>query len=148
MIYASSQENICALMIGREVKTPSGETRYATTSRMFIAPGAEHLSEVQSWNVDTGQKVWAHKVPMSPNWGSMMTTGGGLVFSGGTTDQHFRARRVNRKSAVAISDDSASRAGDFVSHRWRQHIAVVSVWGEDRGRHGPLIAAPEIFLSA
>ena len=63
----------------------------ATTNRMYIAPGADHLSEVQAWNVDTGKKVWSHHFAKSPNWGPIMTTGGGLVFSGGTNDRMFRA---------------------------------------------------------
>ena len=46
---------------------------------MYIAPGADHLSEVQAWNVDTGKKVWSHHFAKSPNWGPIMTTGGGLV---------------------------------------------------------------------
>ena len=58
---------------------------------MYIAPGADHLSEVQAWNVDTGKKVWSHHFAKSPNWGPIMTTGGGLVFSGGTNDRMFRA---------------------------------------------------------
>ena len=41
--------------------------------------------------MDTGQKVWTHKYAKSPNWGSMLATAGGLVFSGGTNDRKFHA---------------------------------------------------------
>ena len=91
MVYAPTQENICAVMIGRTIQTSAGATRAASTQRMYIAPGADHLSEVQAWNVDTGKKVWSHNFAKSPNWGPIMTTGGGLVFSGGTNDRMFRA---------------------------------------------------------
>ena len=91
MVYVPTQENLCAVMVGRTVQTPSGATRVATTSRMYIAPGADHLSEVQAWDVDTGKKVWSHNFAKSPNWGPILTTGGGLVFSGGTNDRMFRA---------------------------------------------------------
>jgi alcohol dehydrogenase (cytochrome c) len=47
--------------------------------------------EVQAWNVDTGQRVWRHKYEFSPNWGSMLTTAGGLVFTGGTNDRKIHA---------------------------------------------------------
>ena len=57
MIYIPTQENLCAVMMGRTIETSSGATRVATTNRMYIAPGADHLSEVQAWNVDTGKMV-------------------------------------------------------------------------------------------
>ena len=63
----------------------------ATTNTMYIAPGADHISEVQAWNVDTGKKAWTHNFAKSPNWGPMLATAGGLVFSGGTNDRKFRA---------------------------------------------------------
>ena len=43
MVYAPTQENICAVMIGRTIQTSTGATRAASTQRMFIAPGADHL---------------------------------------------------------------------------------------------------------
>jgi alcohol dehydrogenase (cytochrome c) len=46
---------------------------------------------VQAWNVDTGQEVWTHNYVKSPNWGSMLSTGGGLVFTGGTNDRKLHA---------------------------------------------------------
>ena len=56
-----------------------------------IAPGADHIGEVQAWNVDTGKRVWTHQYKTSPNWGPMLATAGGVVFSGGTNDQKFHA---------------------------------------------------------
>ena len=56
------------------------------------APGADHVGgEVQAWNVDTGQRVWRHNYEFTPNWGSMLTTAGGLVFTGGTNDRKIHA---------------------------------------------------------
>ena len=40
----------------------------------ILAPGAEHIGEVQAWNVDTGQRVWTHRFAKSPNWGPMLAT--------------------------------------------------------------------------
>ena len=42
-------------------------------------------------SVDTGKKVWTHEYTKTPNWGSMLTTGGGLVFTGGTNDRKIHA---------------------------------------------------------
>ena len=37
MIYAPTQENICAVMIGRTIQTTAGATRGTSTQRMYIA---------------------------------------------------------------------------------------------------------------
>ena len=133
MIYIPTQENLCAVMMGRTVETPSGATRVATTNRMYIAPGADHLSEVQAWHVDTGQKVWSHHFAKSPNWGPILTTGGGLVFSGGTNDRMFRAFdaltgevlwQFPTNSGIYAPPSSFMVDG-------KQYIAVVSGWGQD-----------------
>jgi alcohol dehydrogenase (cytochrome c) len=133
MIYAPTQENICAVMIGRTTQTTTGASRVATTNRMYIAPGADHLSEVQAWNVDTGKKVWAHNFEKSPNWGPIMTTGGGLVFSGGTNDRMFRAfDAVTGKVLWEFPTNSGiyAPASSFTIDG-RQYIAVMSGWGQD-----------------
>ena len=133
MIYVSTQENICAVMMGRAIQTPSGATRYGTTSRMYIAPGADHLSEVQAWNVDTGAKAWSHHFAKSPNWGPMMTTGGGLVFSGGTNDRMFRAFDATTGKVLWQYPTNSGVYAPAISFvlDGKQHIAVVSGWGQD-----------------
>ncbi len=133
MVYAASQENICAVMMGRAIETPGAPTRYGTTSRMFIAPGAAHISEVQGWNVDTGAKVWSHNFAKSPNWGSMMTTGGGLVFSGGTNDRMFRAYDAATGKVLWQYPTNSGVYAPATSFTidGKQHIAVISGWGMD-----------------
>ena len=61
-----------------------GRTYTGAISTLYLYPGAKHIGEVQAWNVDTGLRVWTHPYPTSINWGGMLVTGGGLVFSGGT----------------------------------------------------------------
>jgi alcohol dehydrogenase (cytochrome c) len=133
MIYAPTQENICAVMIGRTIQTSTGATRAATTNRMYIAPGADHLSEVQAWNVDTGKKVWSHHFAASPNWGPIMTTGGGLVFSGGTNDRLFRAFDATTGKVLwefPTNSGIYAPASSFMIDG-KQYIAVMSGWGQD-----------------
>ena len=133
MIYAPTQENICAVMIGRTIHTTTGATRAASTQRMYIAPGADHLSEVQAWNVDTGKKVWTHNFAKSPNWGPMMTTAGGLVFSGGTNDRMFRAfDAMTGKVLWEFPTNSGiyAPASSFTIDG-KQYVAVMSGWGQD-----------------
>jgi alcohol dehydrogenase (cytochrome c) len=133
MVYVPTQENICAVMMGRTIQTPAGATRVATTSRMYIAPGATHLSEVQAWDVDTGKKVWSHHFPKSPNWGPILTTGGGLVFSGGTNDRLFRAFDA---STGEVLWEYPTNSGIYAPPSsfmidGRQYVAVLSGWGQD-----------------
>ena len=133
MVYVPTQENLCAVMAGRATKTPTGETRVSTTSRMYIAPGADHLSEVQAWDVDTGKKIWSHNFPKSPNWGPILTTGGGLVFSGGTNDRMFRAFDA---STGRVLWEFPTNSGIYAPPTsftvdGKQYIAVMSGWGQD-----------------
>ena len=133
MIYTPTQENICAVMIGRTIQTTTGVTRAASTQRMYIAPGADHLSEVQAWNVDTGKKVWSHNFEASPNWGPIMTTGGGLVFSGGTNDRMFRAFDASTGKVLwefPTNSGIYAPASSF-SIDGKQYVAVLSGWGQD-----------------
>jgi alcohol dehydrogenase (cytochrome c) len=133
MVYVPTQENLCAVMIGRSIQTPGGAVRVATTNQMFIAPGADHLSEVQAWNVDTGKKVWSHNFVKSPNWGPILTTGGGLVFSGGTNDRLFRAFDA---STGEVLWEFPTNSGIYAPPSsfmidGKQYVAVVSGWGQD-----------------
>ena len=133
MVYAPTQENICAVMIGRTIQTTTGATRAASTQRMYIAPGADHLSEVQAWNIDTGKKVWTHQFKTSPNWGPILTTGGGLVFSGGTNDRIFRAFDAATGKVLweyPTNSGIYAPASSFTIDG-KQYIAVVSGWGQD-----------------
>lgn len=133
MIYVPTQENLCAVMVGRSIQTSTGEARVATTNQMYIAPGADHLSEVQAWNVDTGKKVWSHNFAKSPNWGPIMTTGGGLVFSGGTNDRLFRAFDASTGEVLwefPTNSGVYAPASSFMVDG-KQYVAVVSGWGQD-----------------
>lgn len=133
MAYIPTQENICAVMVGRTIQTTAGESRVVTTNQMYIAPGATHLGEVQAWNVDTGKKAWSHKFPKSHNWGPTMATGGGLVFSGGTNDRQFRAFDASTGEVVwqfPTNSGVYAPPSSFMIDG-TQYIAVVSGWGQD-----------------
>jgi alcohol dehydrogenase (cytochrome c) len=133
MVYIPTQENICAVMVARVLETPTGGRRAATINQMYVAPGADHISEVQAWNVDTGKKAWSHEFRNSPNWGPILTTGGGLVFSGGTNDRMFRAYDATTGDVLwehpTNSGVYAPPSSFMVDGK--QYVAVVSGWGQD-----------------
>jgi alcohol dehydrogenase (cytochrome c) len=133
LIYVPTQENLCATMIGRKVEYRAGGSFTGATTELYIAPGAKHISEVQAWNVDTGKKVWTHEFTNSANWGGMLATAGGLVFSGGTADRMFRAFDASTGELLwefPTSSGIMAPPSSFTVDG-KQYIAVVSGWGID-----------------
>jgi alcohol dehydrogenase (cytochrome c) len=133
MIYIPANENLCGRIVGRPITYAAGRGFTGATSVLLVAPGADHIGEVQAWNVDTGKRVWTHTFPKSTNWGPMLATGGGLVFSGGTQDRVFRAfdaatgaLRWEFPTNSGIVGQPSSFAVDG-----KQYVAVQSGWGID-----------------
>src|SRR2546427_4401394 len=121
----------CALPIYEPGKLYLGIDRPKTT--MSMRQGATHIGELQAWDMSRGQRVWTHTFRYM-NWGPVLTTGGGLVFLGGTNDRHFRAFDAKTGSLLwefktnsGVTGVPSSFAVDGV-----QYIAVQSGWGVDR----------------
>ena len=139
LLYVPAHENLCSTLVGEAKIAPyvAGK-RYVGTdaakTRVFPAPGADHIGEIQAWNLDTGKKVWTYNIPnMNINWGPVLTTGGGLVFSGGSADRNFRALDARNgkllwefKTNSGVTGVPSSYMVDGV-----QYIAVQSGWGVD-----------------
>jgi alcohol dehydrogenase (cytochrome c) len=133
MIYVPANENLCDAMIGRQVTYVAGRAYTGGTSRMFLAPGADHIGEVQAWNVDTGARVWTHPFATSANWGPMLATGGGVVFAGGTNDRLFRAFDASTGAVLWEFPTNSGVIGQPSAFAvdGRQYVAVQSGWGID-----------------
>lgn len=133
MIYIPANDNLCTTMIGRPVTYTAGRAYTGVTSNMFKVPGADHIGEVQAWNVDTGKRVWTHTFPTSANWGPMLATGGGVVFSGGTNDRLFRAFDASSGKVLWEFPTNSGIIGQPTSFaiEGKQYIAVQSGWGID-----------------
>ena len=143
MIYIPANNNLCGSSVGVEVQYVAGRG-YTGTGRGGpggINPGADHFGEVQAWNVDTGQKVWTHNYARSPNWGAMLTTAGGLVFSGGTNDRKIHAFDAATGKLLWEFPTSSGILAPPTSFMvdGKQYIAVHSGWGGDsRGMEATL----------
>jgi alcohol dehydrogenase (cytochrome c) len=133
LIYVPANENLCTRMVGRPISYQPGRAFSGATSTLLLAPGATHIGEVQAWHVDTGARVWTHTFANSANWGPMLATGGGLVFSGGTNDRKFRAFDAGTGQLLWEMPTNSGVIGQPVSFAidGRQYIAVQSGWGID-----------------
>ncbi|MGE0812237.1 MAG: PQQ-dependent dehydrogenase, methanol/ethanol family [Vicinamibacterales bacterium] len=133
LIYIPANENLCDWLTGTEVDYEPGERFIGATSGMRLFEGADHVGEVQAWHVDTGKRVWTHAYPTSPTWGSMLATGGGLVFTGGTNDRMLHAFDAATGALVwefPTNSGILSPPSSF-SIDGKQYIAVQSGWGID-----------------
>jgi alcohol dehydrogenase (cytochrome c) len=133
MIYVPANENLCMTATAKEVEYSPGRPYTGTTTVLEVAPGADHIGEVQAWNVDTGKKVWTHPYANSENWGPMLATAGGLVFSGGTNDRMFHAFDAATGKQLWEFPTNSGIIAPPVSFMidGKQYIAVQSGWGID-----------------
>ncbi len=96
---------------------------------------ADHIGELQAWDLAAGKKVWSVEFPFH-NWGPVLTTGGGLVFSGGTNDRYFRAFDAATGEILWKQRTNSGIVGVPTSYEIDgvQYVAVQSGWGVDAQR--------------
>jgi alcohol dehydrogenase (cytochrome c) len=133
LIYIPANDNLCHELTGETPKYVVGE-RYMGVAKnvMMMVAGADHIGELQAWNVDSGKKVWTTNLP-SFNWGPVLATGGDILFAGGTNDRLFRAFDAKTGKILWEFPTISGVAAVPVSFRvdGRQYIAVQSGWGVD-----------------
>jgi alcohol dehydrogenase (cytochrome c) len=134
MVYIPANDNICGSSIGIEVEyVPGSRFNGVTIAPISIRPGADHFGEVQAWNVDTGKQVWHYDYATSPNWGSMLATAGGVVFSGGTNDRKIHAFDASTGKLLWEFPTNSGILAPPTSFTvdGKQYIAVHAGWGGD-----------------
>jgi alcohol dehydrogenase (cytochrome c) len=135
MIYVPATNNLCGQTIGVPVEYAAGRNFGGVSGfGSSMAPGADHFGEVQAWNVDTGMLAWKHNFAKSPNWGSILATGGGLVISGGTSDRKLHA--FDAATGKLLWESDALNSGAIAPPSTflidgKQYIAVETGWGGD-----------------
>jgi len=141
MIYIPANNNLCQTSMGQEVEYEAGRGFTGVKLSFSVAAGADHIGEVQAWNVDTGKQVWTHNYAKSPNWGAMLATAGGLVFSGGTNDRRIHAFDASSGKVLWEFPANSGILAPPTSFAidGRQYIAVLAGWGGDpRGMQADL----------
>ena len=93
------------------------------------------IGELQAWDLKTGKMAWVHKYDRAI-WAPLLTTGGNLLFTGGTNDKLFRAFDAsNGKVLWQYSMPSGVTAvPSSFEVNGEQYIAVQAGWGIDAQR--------------
>ena len=142
MMYIPANNYLCTTLAGIPVKYEKGQGFTGSKGGgTQLWPGADHVGEVQAWNVDTGQKAWTHTYKMA-NWGPILVTGGDLVFAGGTPDQKFRAFDARTGKLLWEFETSSGVEAPPSSFEvdGKQYIAVLTGWGADASGMGATVA--------
>ena len=138
MIYVPANNNLCTNITGSEVKYVPGNRFIGGQSSVYLMAGADHIGEVQAWNVDTGKRAWTHEYPTSMNWGSMMTTAGRLVFTGGTNDRKIHA--FDAQNGKLLWEGPLPAAGNTTPATYmvngRQFIVIACGGGKNGAKSG------------
>jgi len=141
LFYVPANNNLCSELTGEKAKYAKGELfigvsldNILTNVRMTDA-AKTHIGEVQAWDLDTGKEAWVHTYP-EMNWGPLMTTGGNLVFGGGTNDRKFHAFDAKTGKLLWEFPTNSGVVGVPSSFEvnGEQYIAVQAGWGVDSQR--------------
>lgn len=135
MLYIPANENMCGRMEATEVRYQAGQSYTGARTELYVRDGADHIGELQAWNLGTMTKVWTTTFK-SQNWGSVLSTGGNLVFMGGTNDRYFRAfDATNGKELWKFRTNSGIIAPPSTYEiDGTQYVAVAAGWGIDAER--------------
>jgi alcohol dehydrogenase (cytochrome c) len=133
-LYIPANNNLCSTMAGEPVEYRPG-AGYAGVRFLggSMVEGADHVGELQAWNLDTGERVWTREFGEFANWGPILTTGGGLVLQGGTADRWFRAFDAESGDLLWQQRLNSGVIGVPTTYEidGRQYIAVQAGWGSD-----------------
>uniref|UniRef100_A0A8J4HB48 PQQ-dependent dehydrogenase, methanol/ethanol family n=1 Tax=Acidicaldus sp. TaxID=1872105 RepID=A0A8J4HB48_9PROT len=145
MVYIPANENHCNKFEGKVEERVPGQwwTGVAIPDFHFsVDTKAGFYGEIKTYNVNTGTPGWRQLYSRSMMWGSLLTTGGNLVFGGGTNDREFRAYNASTgeelwhfKTNSGIIAPPSSFAVNGV-----QYIAVQSGYGVDAAYQEQLLS--------
>lgn len=135
-LYIPANENLCTTLEGEEeVIYRPGQRYMGVDIQLNVREGADHIGELQAWDLSTGERAWTHEFELN-NWGPVLATAGGLLFAGGTPDRYFRAFDAatgevlwQQRTSSGITGIPTTYSVDGV-----QYVAVQSGWGVDAQR--------------
>ena len=134
-LYIPANENLCSTLAGEEVTYREGQRFVGADIQLHVAEGADHIGELQAWDMTTGEQIWTHEFELN-NWGPVLVTAGGLVFAGGTPDRYFRAFDATSGDVLwqQRTNSGITAVPSTYSVDGVQYVAVQSGWGVDAQR--------------
>jgi len=145
MVYIPSNENHCNNFEGKVEKLIPGQWWTGVAIPDFnysVDTKAGFFGELQAYDVNTGKRAWRDLYANSMNWGSVLTTAGGLLFAGGTNDRMFRA--YDAKTGDELwhfrTNSGVMAPPSTFEVNGTQYVAVASGWGVDPAFQQSLMA--------
>jgi alcohol dehydrogenase (cytochrome c) len=142
LLYIPANENLCGSLEAvpkEQLQYQPGQLYIAVDIPkigMSIYPGADHIGEIQAWDLSKMEKVWTHQFSKSHNWGPPLVTAGGVIFAGGTNDRYFRA--FDAKTGEVLWEQQTNSGITAPPSTYeidgKQYIAVQAGWGVDAQR--------------
>jgi alcohol dehydrogenase (cytochrome c) len=132
LLYIPANDNLCGSVEGREPVYRPGSAYTGASTQMTVRDKDRHIGEIQAWDMNSGRRVWTHEFDRA-NWGGILTTGGNLIFSGGTDDRYFRALDARTGEVLWQQRTNSGIIGvpSTYSVDGVQYVAVQSGWGVD-----------------
>jgi alcohol dehydrogenase (cytochrome c) len=135
-LYVPFNDNHCMTLTGMVQPILPGQWSAGVDIKRLdlkVDDNFKYVGGLQAWSVDERNEVWRQTYAHSWNFGSILATGGGVMFVGGTNDRMFRAYdEENGKLLWEFPTPSGiiSPPSAF-SIDGKQYIAVVSGYGVD-----------------
>ncbi len=101
--------------------------------KVFLRDPQEGVGQLQAWNVNTREVEWTHEFGKTMNWGSVLTTAGGIVFNAGTNDRMLRAFDAESGEVLWEFPLNSAAISPPVSYEvdGKQYIAITAGYGVD-----------------
>ncbi|MDJ0935599.1 MAG: PQQ-dependent dehydrogenase, methanol/ethanol family [Kiloniellales bacterium] len=147
LFYIPAHENLCSEFGGVPIEEREpGELYIGVPIDVILSSLRFHesvdtskpvpIGKLQAWDLNKGEKVWEHDFHDTPYWGPILSTGGNLLFTGGTNDRKFRA--LNAVNGDLLWEYPTNSGVTAVPSSYEvdgtQYIAVQSGWGVDAER--------------
>lgn len=99
---------------------------YNTDATVVMAPGKTNMGRVDAIDVATGKTKWSFEMPAAL-YAPLLTTGGGLVFTGGA-DRYFRALDLKSGKEIWKTRLPGGASGYTTTYELngRQYVAIVA----------------------
>ncbi|MFC3834699.1 MULTISPECIES: PQQ-dependent dehydrogenase, methanol/ethanol family [Deinococcus] len=129
LVYIPSNE-WCMTIKGAQTKYAAGEAYVGAEFELNAVPNLNYVGNLQAVDPATGKQVWSQTFK-APLWGGVLTTAGGLVFTGTTADRDFVAFDARSGKKLWSFKTNSGVIGQPISYsvNGKQYVAVFSGYG-------------------